>query len=89
MANDAKKKVAALIVAGMPPPGKLKEKSGGAMDNDEDMADGGADDEMEAKDAAEESAFADLRAALKSGDDKAGVQAFKEFLEHCGYSKGE
>lgn len=88
MANeDAKKKTAAYIVAGMPGPDKLGPKPSPA--SDEDAADGGADDEQEAKDAAEESAFADVRAAITSGDDKAGAAAFKEFLEHCGYSKAE
>lgn len=82
---ENKKKVAALIVAGMPSPDKLKAKPEPDGD-EEDMTDGGADEDQEAKDAAEESAFADLRAALKSGDDKAGVAAFKEFL---GYSKSE
>lgn len=82
MASDAKKKIAALIVAGAPPSGKDKPEA------DEPASDD-ADEDMEAKSAAEESAFADLRMALKSGDDKAGVEAFKEFLEHCGSTKSE
>lgn len=84
--SDAKKKTAALIVAGMPGPGKLKESSGGALNNDEDLKDGGADDAAEGQEAAETSTFADLRAAMKSGDDKAGLAALKELL---GYVKGE
>lgn len=36
----------------------------------------------------EEEAFASLRAALKSGDDAAGVAALKELLALCGASKG-
>lgn len=88
MANeDAKKKTAAYIVAGMPGPDKLGAKPAPA--SDEDAADGGADDEQEAKDAAEESAFADVRSAITGGNDKAGAAALKEFLDQCGYSKAE
>lgn len=81
--SEGKKKVAALIVAGMPGPDKLKEKSGGALNNDEDMKDGGADDDAEGAAAASESAFADFRTALASKDDKAGAAALKEFLGYC------
>lgn len=90
MATDGKKKIAALIVAGMPSPDKLKEKSGGGMNNDDDMkedVDGGSDDDKEGKEAAEESAFADFRTASSGRDDKAGLAAFKELLSLCGYGK--
>jgi hypothetical protein len=79
---EAKKKVAALIVAGMPSPDKLKKAEPDSDEPDSDDAD-------EGKNAAEASAFGDLRQAIKSGDDAAGAAAFKEFLEICGYTKGE
>lgn len=88
MAND-KKKVAALIVAGMPAPGKLKKAPEGAMNNDGDRQDGDMndDDEVGGEDTAQQSAFGDFRAAIKKGDDKAGAEALHEFLNICGYKR--
>lgn len=88
---ESKKKVAALIVSGMPSPGKLKGKPMGGMDEDdvEDKGDGGDDEDAEGQSAAEASAFGDIRQAFASKDDEAGASALKEFLSLCGYSKSE
>lgn len=78
MAFPNRKKEASAIVEEMPSPDKLG-----------DALEATVDEDAEGQDAAKASAFGDMRAAIKNGDDVAGAAAFEEFLSLCGYSKTE
>lgn len=82
--EDGKKKIAALIVAGMPKhEDSTTDESSSDQYKDGDEND---DDEKSGDEAAEESCFGEFRAALKSGNDKAGLAALRELM---GYAKDE
>lgn len=78
------KKLAGIIVAGMPAPDRLKRarSSGGGDGDAEDQGDGGNDEEGE--DAAGVSAMGDLIDALRNKDAEGAWSAFCDAVEICG-----
>lgn len=75
MSADSKK-LAAIVVGGLPPPDRLKK--GAPMDNTD-----GDEDTESSDDKAGEMAMDDFRQAFKDGDSAAMFEALKTAYSHC------